>query len=546
MKIALRTAFAITGLAALISLTFYACKKPIADVDLIVNTSGLSKSPMLVQFANANSSSTTPLPELFDVTISGPGADLVRVDGGGSNFTVTNGLLPLTLSSAAKPSDTNPIIFNVYAELDGFVPVSKTFTITADTAITTVFKLTEYANPPAGVAIVNKTTALNHGTSDSVVLAAYDNTTAENVKITIPKGTTMLNALGSPIDASQLSSSLIYYGTTDAEGYNAFPGGFNPPGSSFLSAGYFSLNLLAGTTPVARFSQPVKVTFKLNPALTNPTTNAPVQFADGIPFWVRNEATGEWQSLGTQIIADYDTGAKLAVSYNTDQLTTLGAIWQAYDCGSPSITFHLSDKNAKLTDYALALESPTGQFVGGPYGDKWVSHTINITDGYKVVTGTPSFGKLKAVIYSDPGNPASKVFESPLFDACATGNVDVNLNVPAQPDYIKTIITSSALCIDRNVKTQPSTWLQVKDVTTGKVSYVYMRNGAVTTRMVNKHSYSIKTLFAYNEYGTKAFMVDRTKSSGTIDNLTGMYGSFTYSSASTTLNISTTFNINCH
>lgn len=545
MKIALRTALSIIGLAVIICITFYACKKPVADVDLIVNTSGLSKSPMLVQFANANSSSAAP--QAVDVTISGPGANLVQVDGGGTNFTLIDGLLPLTLKSAAKPSNTNPVVFNLYAQAEGFAPVSKSFTITADTAITTIIKMTEYANPPAGVAVVNQQTALDHGMSDSVVLAAYNNNSVENVKVIIPKGTTMLNALGAPIDASQLTSTMVYYGTTNPAGYDAFPGGFNLPGYFNLVTGsYLSLNLLAGNTPVVKFSQPVKVLFKVNPNLVNPNTQAPVAYGDLIDFWTRDEAANTWQKLNVRSIQETDNG-KLAVSYSTDQLSTIGINWQSYNCNtSSSISFHLSDKTAKIENYAVTIETPNGQFIGGPYDDKWPSHAVTLTDGYKISTTIPGVGKVKAGVYATPGDPTSKVFESPLFDACGGTTIDANITTPTQPDYINTVIKAAAICTDRNMRTSPSAWVQIQDTGTGKIRYAYMRNGALSTRLINKHSYTLKLIFANNEYGSKAILVDRTKASGNVESSSGIYGYFNYSTATSVLSISTSFNIDCH
>src|SRR5580698_3386843 len=81
-------------IALLIILALNSCTKPNDHISLIVNESTLSKSPVLLHFSNANTSSAVQ-PGDFNVSISGKDSALVQMDGGTTNFAASHGFLPL-------------------------------------------------------------------------------------------------------------------------------------------------------------------------------------------------------------------------------------------------------------------------------------------------------------------------------------------------------------------------------------------------------------------------------------------------------------------
>src|SRR5258708_2603838 len=81
----------LTVIVLLVLFALNSCKKPNDHISLIVNESTLAKSPVIVHFANANSSSTIQ-PGDFDVTISGKDSALAQMDGGSTtNFKASHG-----------------------------------------------------------------------------------------------------------------------------------------------------------------------------------------------------------------------------------------------------------------------------------------------------------------------------------------------------------------------------------------------------------------------------------------------------------------------
>ncbi|WP_158825902.1 hypothetical protein [Mucilaginibacter lacusdianchii] len=523
-----------------------ACKKPTDNINLIVNTSSLSKAPTLVRFVNANASSNTSLPANITVSVNGTGAGLVQVDGGGTNFTAVNGLLPLSLIKAANPSVSNPVTFTLYASVAGYVPVSKTITLTGNTVSNVVIALNEYANPANGTAAVVKTTT---GNSQTVTVSTTTNaTTTESSNISIPAGTQYKDGNGAIINSTQLKSNVVYFGTGNAPAYSAFPGDFNAAnaigpngqklavGSSFVTAGLLSITMTAGNSTVKGFSKPVTVSMEINRNLINPQTHQLVKAGDAIPIWSLNEQTGQWTYESTQNITAKGNN-KLEVSFPITHLSAWSANWSVTACSS-TLNVALRVPNTTTTlegDYMIALATTNNQPVSSV-------NVSQIKDG--LITNLTSIpadaGDVKVLVYSRNNGALTKIGETTAFNACSQGSVEVTVNAQPVPDYVKTNIKVTAKCTNKQVVAYPSAWLTLKDATTGVATNVYMADGTATANLIDGHSYSITTTYSGKTYNSAAFKLD--KSAGvTIPAVNGLSGTANFNNTTNSIDVNAEF-----
>jgi len=525
-----KTAVLIFVVALSVAAGFYACTKPTEGIDIIVNTSSLEKAPTLIQFVNANPNSTTALPSTFTATITGSGAQYVQISGGGQNFVVNNGLLPISLTKEATPSPATPVTFNVYASVPGFAPVSQTFSIVGDVVSQVSFPLVEYANIPAGTSVLTTSTALNSGVSPAVKLTTTTNANlSENATLSIPAGTQMLDANGAVINAGALNATVVQYGTSSPTLAASFPGGLNPvnvigadknpiPGGvNFVSAGLLGINMMAGTTPVKSFSQPLQMTVELQSGLINFMTGNPVQAGETIPVWSLDETTGQWKSDGTATVA-IDGNGKLAATTSVAHLSWWNIDWYYqrpnYNTVSHSFTINIIPSALPWSGtYEVQLQTANGNYLAGfhtyhPQTDFFQSEIAFILgqtrSGFATIAGkygfsigsVPNISSAKVVIYDANGK---KVAESPLFNLTVTNSVDVNLTAPTPPDLTLTF-DITATCLNKPAKVYPSGWFTLTDVTTKTSANVYFTSGHTTVTLKTGDQYTLSTNYSGTVY----------------------------------------------
>ncbi len=263
----------ITALLTLVILSIYGCKNPADDITINVNTSGLFKSPLLVHFDNSGGA---PLGN-FEVNISGEDSSLVQMGTGGNDYKAIEGMMSLALKSEAKPTEENPIIFVVNAEISGYANVQKTIVITTDSSLIYRIPLSRYVKPAEGTSVLENETIIRHG----VVMETFSLSTAVNAKlaqtatVTFKKGTEVFDVNKKIIDANVLKSTLTLYGLSSSSLAAAFPNGLTdingvgtdgnliPGGVSYTTVGLLKTVLSATETPVRHFSQPLEVVQQL-------------------------------------------------------------------------------------------------------------------------------------------------------------------------------------------------------------------------------------------------------------------------------------------
>ena len=578
------TGFLVTAYLLLISvlllLAINSCKKPNDHLAVTVNETTLAKAPVLLHFANANNNSSNQ-PGDFNVTISGKDSALVQMDGGAtSGFKASHGFLPLSLTEDATPSATNPITFNVSAQVPGFAPIVQTVTITKDTATIVDVSVVEYANPPSGTAVLENTSSLSDGVSEGATLTIPQRAgMVETAQVKIQPGTQMLDADGQAISASQLISNIVDYSAVSTTSYGAFPGGFSPTNVidstgkqinggnaiNFVSAGLISIKMQASGIQVRHFTKPLLVSMKLDPNTTNFVTGNNIKAGDVVPLWSLTEETGQWKSEGNVTITE-DGSGNLVANFETTHLCCFNLDWSWAVAGHPygtcfnplTVRIHCGAGNSGIFD--VTIVTPNNQYLAGAHGEY-------VHDGDVVVFPyVPDIAQCKVVIsnfnlYLNPALPI--LAQTGLFNPCGQGSIDLNFGAPAPPPVINVNLNIMGHCSNKNVNLLPSGWFFLYDAGAAKLNqnawtYAYVYRGVIryafgTGITGSNGKYSIKLLngdqyymYAYNSFiWYESPLFTMAPRNFLFPSVNGINGTAIYDSPSNSLNITATFSVNC-
>jgi len=531
------------------------CRKPNEDITWSVDTD-VFKSPILVRFVNANNASATQ-PDNFTVTITGKDADKVIMGSGGTDFKTANGLLPLALSPSANPTPDNPVIFNVYAKIPGFAPVSQTFTVTSDTIpVDHVIMALEYAHPADGTAVLQKSTSLTAGVSGATTLTTSpEGSMTESATITIPEGTQMLDGNHTLINASSLKSDIVHFGTATQSSMLAFPGGFNPVNVerngqnykdvTFKTGGFLSIKMSAGNSDVKFFSKPITVQAQLNNELINPETDQPVQVGDTIPIWSMNEETGQWKYEATATAA-LDGAGKMSIQFQATHLSCWNIDWWFYSScrNALRVNVHITQPGFR-PQYELVLVDANGQYLGGLYTDATWGTVATLYDGMStVIPVVPNIGRAKIVVYTRRGDPTSKIAETEFFNPCSKRTVDVTINVPGQPERVNVNLFIQAKCTNKKIVANVGTWVYLYKLNAYWWNWqvIYISRGQATFQLENGATYFVTTYYNGGYFATTGIF---NKNNITFPQQNGLTGTATYNAGTNTINAYLTFLINC-
>lgn len=153
-KIPKKTIFLICIFAALLALTFFACKKsPTDGVKLSINTN-IIKYSAFVQVRDA--ASTTKIPANATIRISGQDASYVYEISGKRKFTLTNGTIDVGLNPIKAPATGKPVKFNIEVSAPGYLPVSREVVMNADQFQQNVkIQMLDLSSPPSSIRIAS-------------------------------------------------------------------------------------------------------------------------------------------------------------------------------------------------------------------------------------------------------------------------------------------------------------------------------------------------------------------------------------------------------
>ena len=500
-------------------LTMNGCKNPAQDIKVAIATKTLSKSATLIQFVKANPNGAA-LPAQIPVTIGGPGKDFVQTDNGGKDFVASNGLLPLSLNRFSAPSEANPIVFTISANVAGYAPVFQKITIERNEDLkNVVIPLVSLSTPPAGAAVSQTDKALTGGVSvaETKIETAVSPTTPQSVELLLAAGTQVQDANKQPINAASVKTTMVYYGTSDPASLQAaapFMTAVNPVGPnnqtitgnvSFITAGAVSINMTAGNTAVKNFSRAMTANVSINPALINPNTGIAVKAGDVIPVWSLNEETGQWTYEGTSTVET--EGGKLVAEISITHLSTWALNFYTASSCPFTATINLAADIKAYAGYTVVYEF-NGQAIA-ILSPELSTNAPAGTTSIKLKNPVPFSIKGKVVVYAAGSTGRVKIVESPQLSDCS----DFTLNIPAPEfiDFVDTDISFVAKCTNKNIIAYPTTWMALNDITDGTSINVHMIDGKVSAKLKNGHSYSMSAVYDEKTYKSEAVVIDRTK-----------------------------------
>jgi hypothetical protein len=513
------------------------CKNPAQDIKVAIATKTLSKSATLVQFVKANPNGPA-LPVSIPVTIGGPGKDFVQTDNGGKDFVASNGLLPLSLNRFSAPSAASPIVFTISANVAGYAPVFQKITISSDADLkNAVIPLVSLATPPAGAAVVQNDKPLTGGTSvaETKIETTVSAGTPQAVELTLPAGTQMQDANKQPIAASSLKTTMIYYGTTNADALQAAapimtavdpigPNNTPIPGNvSFITAGAVSINMTAGNTAVKNFSKAISAEIEINPELINPTTGAKIKAGDVVPVWSLDEGNGQWRFEYNATVTT--SGGKLVAVINITHLSTWALNFFTTTTCPFTVTINLGADVKNYAGYIVKYEHD-GQTMAVLAAELSTSAPAGTTS-IQIKNPVPAAFKGRVVVYASSGTTLTKIAESPTLSNC--NDFTLNVPAPAFTDFVDTDISFVAKCTNKNIIAYPTTWMSLKDITDGTAVNVHMINGKVNAKLKNGHSYTMSAVYDEKTYTSETVVIDRTKAIA-ISNAAGLKVSGAYNS----------------
>lgn len=527
------------AIAAVLTLgiVFYACKNPGEGVVININTNVL-KSPTAVQFVNARRNATTQ-PGAFPVTIGGKDADKVVTITNKTDFKAVDGRIFLALKKGVVPTVENPIVFTVAAEVAGFTPATKTFRITSEEASSSIVQLIEYANPVPGTTAAVETNPIVGGVNLAPITLETPTNPGmeEQATITIPAGTEFRDAAGNLINATNLESKIVQFGTESPEALASFPGGFDVAnitdengqtingGVAFITAGFIAMDMYAGGTEVKNFSKPIEVSMGVSPAVTNPETGTTVKEGDVVPVWSLDDKTGQWKYEDEATIVK-DAEGNLTATFSATHLSYWNLDWYSTFCQSQTtITYNMP---GYLTEtYVVELVGPTG----------YVSYSYpTLSDGAKYTQRMPT-GNLKIVVRDYNTNVI--ITETPSFNACA-GNVTVNFPPRTDLDIVNVAITLQGTCPNKPLNTNIDSHAIVyeKGKTRAQGTTVYVKLGKLDLKLKNNTEYVVEA-----QYGDawKTANISFKKQDFTFPGTVS--GTATYDQGTNTLNVQAQFRL---
>jgi hypothetical protein len=511
------------------------CKNPTEGITININTNVL-KSPTAVRFVNAVKNASNQ-PASFPITVGGKDAASVVTLNNKTTFTATEGRIFLALKKGIVPSESNPIIFTVAAEVPGFTPATHTFRIAKDEPLSIVVPMVEYANPVVGTSAKLQENPLVAGATAAAIAIETPVRPGmeEQATISIAAGTQFRDAAGNVISATKLESRILNYGTESPESLAAFPGGFNATnvlgengapisgGVAFTTAGFIAIDMYASGTEVKSFSKPLNVKMGISENVVNPVTGSKVKVGDVLPVWSLDDKSGQWAFESNATIVSNASG-DLSASFSASHLSYWNFDWAQPFCQN-QLTLAFNAPNYLNESYSVVVMNDKGYSSNA---------TISITDKLSTTFRVPT-GNLKVVVRDGNGNV---ITETPFFDACTSGTVTVNMPQASEVDIVNVDMVVKGTCPNKPLDANVSTWVRIYEQSKGLVnSYVvYMNNGKLNIKVKNNTKYVVEASYGDKYKSTEILF---TKTNFTFPGF--ITGTAVYVESTKTLNVDAQF-----
>lgn len=418
------------------------------------------KSPVAIAFVDANRLLSGTVPKA-KVTITDPGEMVVSPNGERfQTIEVNGGVMSLALLQKAQYSAESPYRFTVKIEMEGYSTNLLNILVTTDEGQYTPVFMAKLDAPPAGMATVSGSIALNNGmtASNTPLKPTLSNTlSTNNIQVEVQKGTQPIYCnrdVQGKNNPQKLNYKISYASPRNLAVGRTFPGGSlvtdaidrngniwaspNNP-QYFASQGWINIEMDADGEPVSGFSKPLSVTMPISDSLLNPLAN-PVRFylpGDTIPIWSLSDR-GVWREEG---IAKVE-GAKgnLFVNMTVSHLSTWNLDCPANACstGQDLTVNYTNNTGGPLALYSELIRSSTGVAYGITGLGTNTDHilTYNSGAGSFTIARTPNAEQVQFIAYDNSAAPGVATMtgvlaSTPVFTINCTAQPSPAIVIPA-------------------------------------------------------------------------------------------------------------------
>lgn len=228
------------------------------------------------------------------------------------------------------PSVEKPVMFKVIVSSEGYLSGSKEIKMTESSNDPVEILLVKSSSPPAGVTIQQSVLTSNATTG----ISQDKNIEVQNGQnatiIEIDKGTIVKDSKGTVLTGT-LQTTVAAFNGESQEAANSFPGGSvttltkDPTGDTNVEAVLSPISFVevlikdGNGKKVSTFSQPIDITFEINPQTINPETEKVVEVGESFAIFSYSNETASWtyERDGTII----KKGNKLFVTFQTNHLS---------------------------------------------------------------------------------------------------------------------------------------------------------------------------------------------------------------------------------
>ena len=442
MKLSIIYKILIVGILEILLL--YGCKNPLEDFQLKFKDP-INQSKLEIRF----SSTTGKLPEDMVFTIAGKDADLIVTHLNTKNFKINKeGIIFLAVKPEILPSKEQPVTFTVIAEAKGYTKIIREFTFSSTGNQSFNPRFFSSDTPPNGVTAKQfEVNTDNSGAANKAYVLEASSAKQENARVTIPSGTVMKNAHNEAV-SGKIAVVVHHFDNRSGGGYlpegglarnpvdkdnKPLPDAFN-----FASlASFVSIEMSSEKQQVVRtFTQPIEVTFELNPATVNNDTKKVIKEGDLIPLISYDNEKFIWKVEGTVPIVKNATSGKLECTAKVSHLSYWVVGWTQVLCKQgPAFTIKSNFAGVDLLYYCVLVNAKTGAQVASYYvsfnnGSRFgISNMVN--DGVDV--------KLRVFNYNHiyGGDNTKSIFESEVFKVCDSKSFTIDVSLLPIPPAVE-------------------------------------------------------------------------------------------------------------
>lgn len=408
-----------------------ACQNPVENVQLKF------KDPLAVAVQVKYGIPAGLTADKISIKIGGPDAEHIVTTLNTTKFKLTSdGKLFLCLAPSTTPSPSAPIRFNIVALSDHSVDNIQPIQLENDTPrnLTIALLSNKNNNIPAKEAFKSTESGTVQA---SATVQTKSETNVSQATITVPQGTEVKDIAGQPvggtltITADPVNNSSTSKAVSELPGHGIInattPAGVYTGNQQILAvAGGVHITVYNDQYQLAKtFSQPLRISFALNPNLFNPNTGRTIQPGDPIPLFSFDEVSNHWTQEEPGKVQRNASGSLEYVADINHLSTWMAAFTEEVCADGPTFKF-ISNYPDRSPGYRVEAIDPAGNVVVRAGNALTFSTTINNGASTRL-TNLKKGLKIRLRLYDN----ANKTYLSPEIDACS--NTEVAFDLKAVP-----------------------------------------------------------------------------------------------------------------